>query len=201
MRTSLASLLISLFTHGLLVGALAWFLAHDTGHVAGSAGLSGPTSTHFVVTIDAVKPGKTVAKAPPPPPVSEGLPVNIKNENAKEIDTPPPEPAGRTGQAGSGTEIAAKIGDSDRTNRLGLYLQKMTRKIQSNLGPAGYLQFPTHAMLLLDLHRDGTLSKITVVESSGDLALDRIAIRAVQKSIPFDPWENDQPIRLPVVFR
>jgi TonB family protein len=194
MRFALASLL----THGLLVGTMAWILAHDSGHVEGSAGLSGPTRTRFDVTMDSVKPVKTVAKAPPPPPIREGLPVNVKNEKVKEIDNPPPE---RAGQAGSGTEVAAKIGDSDRTNRLGLYLQKMTRKIQSNLGPAGYLQFSTHAMLLLDLHRDGTISKITVVESSGDIALDRLAIRAVQKSIPFDPWENDQPVRLPVVFR
>ena len=208
----------SLLTHAALVGVMAWWLAHDSAHVEGSAGLSGATRTRFDVTMEAVH--KTVPVTPPapvkaPPPAVEGLPVDVKNEKPREIDSPPPveapkehsdgvsetAPAGRAGQAGSGSEFAAKIGDSDRTNRLGLYLQKMQRKIQSNLGPAGYLEFPTHAKLILDLRRDGNITQITVAESSGDPALDRLAIRAVQKSIPFDPWERDQKIQLPVEFR
>jgi protein TonB len=219
MRSALASLAL----HGALVGAMAWFLAHDGGHVAGSAGLAGPTRTRFDVTMDAVKrptavkPPVTPAEAPPP--IREGLPVDAKVEHPREIETPPkpePEPerpaersdgnaeaaiAGRTGQGGSGGEVAANLGDSDRTNRLGLYLQAMTRKIQSNLGSAGMLRFPTKAMLLLDLKRDGNVTKIAVVQTSGDAALDRLAIRAVQKSIPFDPWDRDQSVQVPVIFR
>jgi TonB family protein len=219
MRSALASLAV----HGALVGGMAWFLAHDGGHVAGSAGLTGPTSTRFDVTMDAVK--EPVAVKPPAPPdrplphevsplVREGLPVEAKVEKPREIETPP-EPErrehsdgnsdsafpGRAGQGGAGDAVAANLGDSDRTNRLGLYLQKMTRKIQSNLGSAGMLRFPTKAMLLLELKRDGNVAKITVVRTSGDPTLDRLAIRAVQKSIPFDPWDQDQSIQVPVIFR
>ncbi len=229
MRFALASLLV----HALLGGAMAWLLAHDGAHVAGSAGLSGALRTRFDVTMDAgnernAPRPQSVRKAPtlptevkaPPLPIAEGLPIAVKNEKPRKIETPPEgagsaqksrlapsvgdsaaAPVGTPGQDGMGSSSAVKIGDSDRTNRLGLYLQKMHRKIQSNLATAGYLEFPAHAKLLLDLKRNGTVSKITVTESSGDPALDRLAIRAVQKSIPFDPWDQDQPVQLPVEFR
>ena len=218
MRFAFASLL----THGFLVGALAFGLANDSGHVSGSAGLAGSPRTRFDVTMDSVKATRPLApkaEVPAPPPVTEGLPVAVKNERPREIDEAPEpvaEPehdaapsagdsataeAGTPGQGGTGSTAADRLGDSDRTNRLGLYLQKMQRKIQSNLGPAGYLEFPTKARLILQLRRDGHVTKITVAVSSGDAALDRLAIRAVQKSLPFDPWENDQEIQLPVVFR
>jgi len=170
-----------------------------------------------------VKPPAAPERAPAPPPVREGLPVETKVEKPREIDTPstksdPAEAsreesrersdgnsasavAGRAGQGGSGAAVATNLGDADRTNRLGLYLQKMTRKIQSNLGSAGVLRFPTKAMLLLDLKRDGNVTKIAVVQTSGDASLDRLAIRAVQKSIPFDPWDQDQSVQVPVIFR
>jgi TonB family protein len=223
--------LASLATHAALFAAIAVFVARDSGHVEGSAGLAGNTSTRFNVTMEAVATPALAVKPPAPPTdvkrpapptvtrplaVSEGLPVEVKNPHPKEIDAPPSAarppvgdaqgdsntaPVGPRGQGGTGSEVAAKIGDSDRSNRLGLYLQKMQRKIQSNLGTAGYLQFPTHAKLILDLRKDGNVTKITVAETSGDAALDRLAIRAVQKSIPFDPWEQDQAVELPVVFR
>lgn len=185
---------VSLALHGTIVAAMAFFLAHDSPHVEGTAGLTGNPQTHFDVTMEAVTTPSPVKALP----VAAGLPVTVKNETM-EIDTPPPPPI--PGQGGTGNEVAEKIGDSERTNRLGLYLQKMQRKIQANLGPAGYLAFPTKAKLVLDLRKDGNVTKITVTESSGDAALDRLAIRAVQKSLPFDPWDQDQPVQLPVVFR
>lgn len=210
----------SLLTHGLVVGAMAWMLAHDGGRVDGAPGLAGNARTRIDVTVETIRAVKESRTTPPPPvappSATEGLPVNVKSV-AKEIDTPPtPEPAepaarsagdsetapaGAPGQSGSGTEAAAKLGDSDRTNRLGLYLQKMQRKIQGNLGPAGYLPFPTRARLTLELRKDGSVAKITVAESSGDAALDRLAVRAVQKSNPFDPWDGDQRIEVPVRFQ
>jgi TonB family protein len=200
MRFAFASLAV----HALLVGAMAWVLAHDSGQVEGAAGLAGNARTRFDVTVVANPPEPEPKPEPvkiTAPEVAEGLPVDVKNPHTREIDVRPPPPEPPVGQAGSGSVRATKVGDSGRTNRLGLYLRKMQRKIQSNLGPAGYLDFPTHAKLLLDLRRDGNVTKITVTESSGDAALDRLAIRAVEKSLPFDPWERDQHVELPVVFR
>ncbi len=209
----------SVFTHGLLVGAMAWGLAHDGAHVAGAPGLAGNPNARFDVTMEAAPPPAPAPRAVKAAPVTEGLPVDVKHEHPREIETPPERPAervaenavhgeapsdapkGAPGQGGTGSEAADRVGDSDRTNRLGIYLQKMQRKIQSNLGSAGYLEFPAHAKLLLDLKRDGSVTKIAVVESSGDAALDRLAIRAVQKSLPFDPWEVDQRVEVPVLFR
>jgi TonB family protein len=214
--------LLSLGTHGLVALLMVWFLAHDGGHVTGSSGLVGNTRTRFDVTMESKAPVKILEKKTTVIPVAdEGitlpdeLPTEVKNVAVDTSETPQEKssneersegtssdsPAGKIGQGGSSNQAADRLGDSDRTNRLGLYLQKMQRKIQANLGPAGYVEFPTRAKLLLDLRRDGNVSKISVLESSGDPLLDRLAIRAVQKSLPFDPWERDQQIQLPVVFR
>lgn len=207
MHLSFPSIAKSIALHASLVFGIAWFLANDAGHVDGSAGLAGRTHTRFDVRIDAVRPTPIKPENPKTLSAHEGIPV----EEKKAVPPRPPEdpskgstdsaPSGSEGQAGSGSTASDKIGDADRTNRLGIYLLKMTQKIQSNLGSAGYIAFSTRAKLLLDLRKDGYVTKIVVLESSGEATLDRLAIRAVEKSNPFDPWESDQKIQLPVVFR
>ena len=212
MRFGIKNLAWSLGVHTLLVGGIAYFLAHDSGHVEGSAGLAGSSraqkNVQMNVQMDAPPPETPIEKVRDVEPVQEGLPVEREVDLPKEVKNPRPreiegqaEAPSSQGQAGTGTTTADRVGDSDRTNRLGLYLQKMVKKIQSNLGPAGFLEFPTRAKLLLDLKRDGHVTKIVVLESSGDAALDRLAIRAVEKSSPFDPWEIDQQVQLPVIFQ
>lgn len=210
MKSALASLLISLLTHGLLVAGMAWILAHDSAHVAGAPGLAGaPGSQRFDVTMDPiVVPPPEAEPIRPAPPVREGVPVAALVEERAERERPreamppaPPAEVGTGGQAGTGDEAAARVGDSNRTNRLGLYLQKMHKKIHGNLSSPGFTPFTLKTKLRLELRKDGNVTKITVHESSGEAALDRLAIRAVQKSSPFDPWEQDEIIELPVIFQ
>jgi TonB family protein len=92
------------------------------------------------------------------------------------------------------------VGDSDRSNRQGLYLQKMNRKIRSNLEAPGVLAFPTRTMLVLEIDPNGRVTKIILTDSSGNPTLDRKAIQAVEKSSPFDPWGSELRIQVPVVF-
>lgn len=214
----------SLILHAGIAGAMFTTLGNEPGMVAGTAGLPGNLSTHFDVTMDQprvlppapkvekvkaraplVKDGLEVPKVAEPP--SE-LPEEMKHESPREIETRQIRSSGTTestnigveGQVSTGDTMAARIGDSERSNRLGLYLQKMNRKIRSNLGKPEYLAYDTRTMLVVDLRRDGYVTKIIVTESSGNPGLDQRAIQAVKKSSPFDPWDRDERIQVPVVF-
>lgn len=211
----------SIAVHAALVGGIAFILANDPPSVRGGLGLSGATHTHFNMTVSRSSPVDEVKAKTPVAPIREGLevpktqelPTEVKNAKPREIDTPPAREesrsdgdsstaaAGRQGQGGSGNTASDSIGNSDRSNALGIYLLKMQRKIQSNLEAAGYLAFEYRAVLALALKKNGSVEKITVLKSSGDRNLDQKAINAVKRSIPFDAWEYDQTIQVPVIFR
>jgi protein TonB len=211
----------SVLVHGALFGGIAGFLANDPPHVRGGAGLAGASQTHFDVTVSVEVPAKSEAK--PLPPVREGvevprekkLPDAVKNPHPREIEEPPnsdraPEkstgtsaeaPAGTEGQNGTGTTANDSVGDGDRSNRYGIYLEKMRRQIQRHVENPGLLSRDYRTVLVLRVRKDGSVERIEIAQSSGDSTLDRKAVRAVEKAQPFDPWEKDQAIQLPVIFR
>ncbi len=210
----------SLIVHAGVAGTMIFGLGKGGAQVAGTAGLAGNTRTHFDVTMDQPRvlppPIKTNRVKTDVRDIREGietphaaeLPTDVKHETPREIETRSTESAGTTtaanlgveGQAGMGNQRADLIGNGDRSNRLGLYLQKMNRKIRANLAAPGFLSYDTRTMLVLEVNRDGRVTKIILTESSGDATLDRKAIQAVEKSSPFDPWDRDQRIQVPVVF-
>jgi TonB family protein len=207
--------------HGTLFGGIAGFLATDAPHVRGGEGLAGASQTHFDVTVSVEVPAKTEAK--PLPPVREGveiprekkLPEAVKNGETREIEERPDSdrpaeksagtsvdaPAGNEGQNGAGTTPSDSIGDANRSNRYGLYLEKMRRQIQRHVDNPGLLARDYRTTLILRVLQNGRVERIEIAESSGDRALDRKAVRAVENAQPFDPWEKDQAIQLPVIFR
>lgn len=195
----------SFFFHAVLFGAIAFFVSTDGGKVRGSAGLSGSTQTRLAMVVAAE------ISAPPPrekkiAPVREGLAVKRPLELPRELKRPEKSDgtsetaeAGKTGQGGTGTTAAEEVGNADRTNRLGLYLQRLERKIQSNLGASPYLEFNRRARLSLTIRQDGS-GEVKLIQTSGDRELDRRALLAAERSRPFEPWEENITVEVPVLF-
>jgi protein TonB len=217
------SIIASIVVHGALFGGIGYYVATDRPQLRGGDGLAGAAHTRFDVTMASDSSEKTAEK--PPTLVREGLevprprtlPTEVKNPQPKEIDENPnaaaaaraeksdgssaEAPAGREGQGGSGSERSDAVGNSDRSNRRGLYLEKLHRQIQARLEQPGFLPQTRQTTLSLKLLRTGAVAEIAVLRSSGDSHLDRKAIRAVEKAQPFDPWDNEQIIQVPVIFR
>lgn len=208
----------SLGVHVLIAGVLAFTLSHDGAHVVGGLGLFGATQTRsgtLVVQLDPIQ-------APPPRAprlANEGLPVAQKKPQElpsevksvpREIDEPPADretrgnsdtgPVGAPGQGGSSDAPSERIGNSDRTNALGLYLSKIHRRIQENLRPAGFVERRVRTDLRLFIQANGAVTKIEVRKSAGDRRLDLLAIDAVKRSQPFEPFGRDLPVDVPVIF-
>jgi protein TonB len=199
----------SVVVHGALFGGLAYYVSSDRPQVRGGEGLAGAAQTHFDVTVASEAVEESVEK--PPAPVREGLEVPLPRTLPTEVKNPRPKEEsdgsstdaapGQEGQGGTGSERTDAVGDSDRSNRRGLYLEKLHRQIQARLEQPGFLSQTRQTTLSLKLLRSGAVSEIAVLRSSGDPLLDRKAIRAVEKAQPFDPWENEQTIQVPVIFR
>lgn len=218
----IAGFLASIGTHAALAGAMALFLAGDPPQVEGGAGLSGATTASYDVTLAPVQ-SRPRPRLPVAPKVDEGieipnlateLPAETKNPEPVEAEPPPASEVearsegstagaapGRVGQGGSSDEAADRLGNSDRSNAYGLYLQKIQRKIQAAMESPGFLAHEARATLQISIQKDGRVARIEILQSSGDAALDRRAIQAVQKAQPFDPWEREQRVKLPVIFR
>ncbi len=219
----MTGLFASLGTHAALAGAMALFLANDPPQVAGGAGLSGATVASYDVTLAPIQSRPAPRSRVVVPKADEGLeiphlatelPGEVKNPETREVDLPPPSETetrsegstvgaapGRLGQGGSSDRPADRIGNSNRSNAYGLYLQKIQRKIQAAMESPGFLAHEARATLQISIQKNGSVARIEVLESSGDAALDRRAIQAVQKAQPFDPWEREQRVKLPVIFR
>lgn len=196
-------LLRSLLVHGAIVGFIFFRISHDAPQVRGGAGLAGRTQTHFDMTLSETQ--ETVVKKAPALPIREGLPTEVKNpEPPKEMNSSGSSdsaPAGNPGQGGSGDTVVAELGNSDRSNSEGIYLQKLQRKIQENLESPGFVDFDQKTILQFLIRRTGQIEKIVVLHTSGDPVLDRKAIRAVQKVGVFLERKNDFPVQVPVLFR
>ena len=203
----------SLTIHALIVGAIAYHLAQEKPGVKGNAGLAGHTQTHFDMTVSA--PKESPAEKVKVLPIREGLPTEVKNPNPREITAPAPAaheklesagdsesaPAGTPGQAGTGTNPATTLGNSDRTNSEGIYLLKLQQRIQENLEGAGYIDFDRKTLVQFIVRKSGLIENIQVLESSGDPALDRKAVEAVKKVRAFLERATDLPVKVPVLFR
>jgi len=195
--------LSSLAVHGLIVVTMVFALSHDGARVEGGAGLAGSPRTRtsaLVVDLEEVS-------APP-------LPENLK-ARPREIDTPPPpaaaeapaqgnsddEPAGSPGQGGTEANASAeRIGDADRSNALGLYLAKIQRRVQAELRSPGFLARSARAQLRFYLRSNGNVARIEIVKSAGDRRLDLLAIDAVKRAQPFEPFDRDLNVNIPVLF-
>jgi len=82
----------------------------------------------------------------------------------------------------------------DFARRYGWYVQGVQRRIsmnwlQSTIDPA--IRFAPRVVVQFLIFRDGTAANIQIVDSSGNLSVDRSALRAVKDSIPFARLRDD----------
>lgn len=205
------SCLKSFLIHVLLAAVLTWWASQNSFLVQGQAGLSGKSGgmneASLLVYTDPVE-----TKPLPALPAAK-LPDDLKFPNPVEMDrTPEPETEAKTktpqpvdpgsgGQSGSGDQRADQIGNSDRTNLLGLHLAQIQKKVQANLKTPGFLVYSLTAQLRVLVLKSGVASDIQLTRSTGNPQLDLIAIEAVKKSSPFEPFERELTIVIPVIFR
>jgi len=136
------------------------------------------------------------------------LPPSKPSRLLKDDSTPPPGaiPYGQTGapslpytQFTQGTGTPGGIGvkgpaGGDFGARYSWYVEAVQRRIsgnwlQSTIDPA--LQFAPRVVVEFQIFRDGGARNIQITHSSGNISVDRSALRAVQDSIPFPNLPGD----------
>ena len=110
-------------------------------------------------------------------------------------------PAGSQGQGGSSDELADQVGNSDRTNEMGIYLSILKARVQRNLSVPFNLEKEQVAQLEILLAPSGKPIEITVLKSSGSRALDLLAINATRKALPIGALSDQLRVQIPVTFR
>lgn len=151
---------------------------------------------------------------PPPPPEASEIPkfqdsvvrekVERVNPRIQKEEVEPPDNAIPFGQGGSpaltyGQQIVTAGGEGGLNlgefgDRYGWYVAAVRNRISSNwllsmISP-GLMSAP-RVYLTFDIQRDGTVTNVQVVQSSGVSEVDRSALRAVLASNPFGPLPVD----------
>jgi len=178
-----------------------------------------PLPTPLQVTPNTVaneNPGlyRTQPEAPPPEHAEEipkfkdeikpNEPKRINTRIQKQQLTPPPNavPFGAGGQPAvaynqfttSAGEAGIAFGEGDFGSRYGWYVAAVRNKVSSNwllstispslmVAPRVYVEF--------DILRDGTVSNLHLMQSSGNPEVDRSTLRAIEASNPFGPLPSD----------
>ncbi len=148
---------------------------------------------------------KTTNKKPTPPkpkvekPAPEPKPVSAESAPVREPSAAAAGDAGKSAGAGAGGGAQALAGGPgggggsgylDATDfEYGWYIARISSILPSNWARpmAQELRQPLRAVVHFIIRRDGTLTDIELEQPSGDAALDRSALRAVQDSNPLPP--------------
>jgi len=149
---------------------------------------------------------KTTNKKPTPPkPKVEKPAPEPKPAPAESAPVPEPSAAATAGDAGKSAGAGAGVGAQalaggpgggggsgylDATDfEYGWYIARISSILPSNWARpmAPELRQPLRAVVHFIIRRDGTLTDIELEQPSGDAALDRSALRAVQDSNPLPP--------------
>ena len=106
-------------------------------------------------------------------------------------------PTGVGEKSGStpGLEIKGE-GGGDFASRYGWYVESVKRRVQSNwlqntIDPAARQAHTAHAVAEFTISRDGTLSGIKIVQTSGNLSVDNSGLRALLASNPMPALPPD----------
>jgi len=134
------------------------------------------------------KPKPTAPPAPkaatPEPPPSNAIPYGQGGK-----------PALAYGQFSTGAgEAGIGFGDAAFGERYGAYVNAITRAVSSNWLKSmvdSRIQRAPRVYINFDIERDGSVSNVTVQQSSGIASLDRSAERAVRASSPLPPLPGD----------
>ncbi len=120
---------------------------------------------------------KKPEKKPPPEPKPQPPPPPAVEPPPKRVGSPFGNPLGSTNQATLGVE--------DPNFTYGYYLDRVVAAISANWRrpPMGSLEAKLH----FRIQRDGTITRLRVVTSSGQEAYDAAALRAVEASSPLPP--------------
>lgn len=110
-------------------------------------------------------------------------------------------PAGAVGQSGTGETEAVEVGNSDRSNEMGIYLKILHARVQKNLAVPFDLEKAAITKLRIQLSTSGMPTEIRVVESSGSKKLDLLAVNAARKALPVGALSSPLEVTIPVTFR
>jgi protein TonB len=123
-------------------------------------------------------------------PVEESLPVN----------TDSPDPAVETGLSPAETAAIAALTET-YVKRNYEYIQRRIREKLVYPVQARRAGLQGSAELSFTIHEDGSVSDVTVTQSSGSGLLDTAAMDAIYASAPFRPPPAQARIVIPVSFR
>ncbi len=157
---------------------------------------------------------------PPPPPDATALPKFEKQKKLppsrpsrllEDSNSPPPQNAVPYGQGGTptipytqfqtGSGSQGGIGMSGPSGpagnfatRYSWYVEAVQRRIsgnwlQSTIDPS--IRFAPRVVMEFQIFRDGSVRNIQITQSSGNMSVDRSALRAVQDSVPFQALPGD----------
>ncbi|PYU32351.1 MAG: hypothetical protein DMG31_10825 [Acidobacteria bacterium] len=160
------------------------------------------------------KPPKEIPKDATPIPkfTKEKQPYYVtRPSKTLEDPTPPPENAVPYGQGGSpsvpysqfgmgaGAATSAGMqfggpGGSDFAGRFSWYVTAVTNRVSSNWQQFTIdrsLTFSPRAVISFDILRNGTVTNVQILQSSGNRSVDDSGVRAIQGSNPMQPLPNE----------
>ncbi|RMH22076.1 MAG: TonB C-terminal domain-containing protein [Acidobacteria bacterium] len=126
-----------------------------------------------------IKTERKKRRPPPPPPPEPAAPPPP--------EPPPPEPQKRRGiERGNplGASSSATAGAEDPDFTYGYYLDNMIAILSQNWVRPRLAKRIDVARIYFRIHRDGSISDLQLVQSSGSEIFDQAALRAVEASAP-----------------
>ena len=154
------------------------------------------------------------------PKLAKSLPHELKSKNLKVIpqkveDTIKPTQAQATrkesgndpdaeasvlGQGGTGQFAVEVMGSGDDSNALGEHLQNIVRATQRELESPGSLMETKTTLIEMHVLESGVVDVLKVSQSSGEKRLDLLALDAVKRAQPYQPYHQTLKLKLPVIF-
>ncbi len=99
--------------------------------------------------------------------------------------------AGQGGDQGKGVGIGVGEGPGNGFGGFGSYLRLVRQRIWSEWSQSAVIGSNEECIIGFTIHRDGSLSDITVEKGSGNGFYDSVALRAVRNSTPVPPLPSD----------
>jgi len=141
------------------------------------------------------KPEPVTAKAPPPKPEKNTVPLSPFGQSTKKgsekpaVPAPPPVAANEEAPAGANVPVGGsgitglEGGDFPYT----LYLEGMQRKIGTNWFRPPTVAAGTEVIIYYRIQRDGKITDAAITKASSNPTFDRAALSAVRSSNPLTP--------------
>lgn len=148
------------------------------------------------------------------------LPTEVKNKNTKVIEekttdtisptqasadrkengNDPDAEASLLGQGGTSEAAAEKLGNGENSNEDGEQYASIVRATQRELESPGSLIQTKITILEMIILESGVVKNVKIFKSSGEKRLDLLALDAVKRAQPYQPYKKELFVQLPVKF-